>query len=591
MKNLDAMNQPDGPIQRDGFGFSARAHTPTADGAGPRLAFLWQDLAEPVLAIVSRTHFLLDFAESEGAPTELVSDLQKTYHASKRLLEEIKGAPQALRAGCQHRDLDHRLRNGLGQVDGLSFLLMCQENAERFGSLLEDLQKIRDLCREFQQKLPRLYDPVQLDPNKPKPTPTAVPERLRAKPGKLLIVDDSPNGRELLRRFLEPQGHKIAEAENGSQALKMMRLQDYDLVLLDILMPRTDGVEVLRQLASRPNNPGTPIIVISGIEDTKSEIRCFELGADDYLVKPIDHLLLLARVNSCLQKSQLRLGELEQFFPTEVARQFLSKRDALEKGRSARVTVLFCDIRGFSRISERIGAAKTIEWISEVMERLSTCVIHHHGVVVDYTGDEIMAMWGAPQKQTDAAELACKAALAMLNELPELNKMFENQLGEPMVFGIGIHTGTAHVGNVGSKRRFKYGPLGSTVNLGSRVQGASKYFRSKVLITRATSGELPDGFHLRRLGRIRVFNINKPVEVHELTPSDLPHWSDLKKGYEKALRQFERQNFLAAVRLLGDVLKKHPHDGPSDLLLSRAVELRHNPPVQFEGLLLDLHSK
>src|SRR5207245_10936183 len=132
----------------------------------------------------------------------------------------------------------------------------------------------------------------------------------------------------------------------------------------------------------------------------------------------------------------------EQFFRAELAHQLATKPDLLE-GRDAEVTILFCDIRGFSSFSERLGPARTVAWISDVMEVLSDCALSHRGVVVDYIGDELMAMWGAPEKQADHAKLACEAALAMREQLPELEGRWESLLGSPTRQGMGRNRGDA----------------------------------------------------------------------------------------------------------------------------------------------------
>ena len=136
------------------------------------------------------------------------------------------------------------------------------------------------------------------------------------------------------------------------------------------------------------------------------------------------------------------------------------------------MTLLFADVRGFSRISERLGPAGTVNWINDIMGALSTCVLDHQGVLVDYIGDELIAMWGAPKEAPDHARRACRAALDMLAKLPELNERWRSTLKEPMGLGIGINTGVAQVGNTGSAYKFKYGALDAWVLPGiARVLG------------------------------------------------------------------------------------------------------------------------
>jgi adenylate cyclase len=281
------------------------------------------------------------------------------------------------------------------------------------------------------------------------------------------------------------------------------------------------------------------------------------------------------------QKALAARVQFEQFFTPELAHQLTVEPDLL-KGRDVEVTILFCDIRGFSRISDRLGPAGTVEWIGDVMGTLSDCVARHAGVLVDYIGDELMAMWGAPASQPDHANRACRAAVEMWQTLPKLNDRWESKVAERFGLGIGINTGIARVGNTGSHRKFKYGPLGSTVNVASRVQGATKYLKSGVIVTAATNSRLGEDFFTRRLCKVRVVNIAEPIELFELRADCNPRWKALSQDYETGLRQFEQNDFQAAAATLGQLLNDHPDDGPSLLLLSRTVNLLANPKVEFQ---------
>jgi adenylate cyclase len=246
------------------------------------------------------------------------------------------------------------------------------------------------------------------------------------------------------------------------------------------------------------------------------------------------------------------------------------------------VSILFCDIRGFSRISERIGPDGTDRWIRDVMDSLSDCVWAHEGVLVNYIGDEVMAMWGAPDDQPDHAKLACRAALDMLARLPALNERWQGVLQEPMALGIGVNTGMARVGNTGSGRKLNYGPLGNTVNMASRVQGATKYLKSDLLITGSTYEQLDDTFPTRRLCKVAVVNIAEPVALYEVGTAVQGTWAALQQGYEKALEEFERKEFRKAIRILGNLLALYSTDGPSLVLLSRAVNYLIEEPGAFD---------
>jgi adenylate cyclase len=270
----------------------------------------------------------------------------------------------------------------------------------------------------------------------------------------------------------------------------------------------------------------------------------------------------------------------EQFFSPELADELAARPDLLT-ARQVEVTMLFADIRGFSRVSERVGPARSLEWVGGVLGDLSDCVLAHGGVLVDYIGDELIAMWGAPKTAPDHASQACRAALDMIDRLPALNAKWEPLLGEKTDLGIGVNTGPAQVGNTGTTRKFKYGALGNTVNLASRVQGSTKYLKTRLVVTGATRSLLGPDFVARRLGKATVVNIAEPVELHEVVSPGQPRWDDVCGEYEQALDRFEARDFAGSVRALGALLAKVPDDGPSLLLMTRAVDAVVSDPSAF----------
>lgn len=264
-------------------------------------------------------------------------------------------------------------------------------------------------------------------------------------------------------------------------------------------------------------------------------------------------------------------SRFEQFFTPELARQLAAEPDLLA-GKCCEISVLFCDIRRFSQLGQHLDPRLMTEWINDVMGELSACVLDRQGVLVDYIGDELMAMWGAPVEQPDHARLACEAALDMIERLPRLNARWRERLGADIDVGIGINTGTAHVGNAGSRFKFKYSPLGNTVNLASRIQGATKHLRTRLLITDSTARGLDCNSAVRRVGQLRVVNIDQPVTVFELFARQTPNTAELKQGYEEALAEFERTRCDQTVLILSQLRQRFPQDGPALLLLARAVE-------------------
>lgn len=273
-------------------------------------------------------------------------------------------------------------------------------------------------------------------------------------------------------------------------------------------------------------------------------------------------------------KIKEKADQYKHFFGPDLARHIEDQPERIkliEEGEESEITLLFCDIRNFSAISERIGPKPTVRWVNEAMSMLSDCVLAHEGLIVDYIGDELMAMWGAPKAQPDHADRACRAALDMIDLLPEMNKKFLGEIGSHMDVGIGINTGVAHVGNTGSRHKFKYGPLGNTVNVASRVQGVTKYLKVRLLVTEATKSHLGAGFASRRIGQVKVVNIGGSISLYELAEAGDEKWEAFCLNYESALKEFEQRSFAMASRILGMLVNEDLQDGPSKVLLARAV--------------------
>jgi class 3 adenylate cyclase len=287
-----------------------------------------------------------------------------------------------------------------------------------------------------------------------------------------------------------------------------------------------------------------------------------------------------ARVNQekAIAAAQVRF---EQFFTPELSRHLASNPDLLVP-RNTEITVLFCDIRRFSAISEDRGAEITMEWLSDVMSCMADCAAKFDGALIDYIGDELMIMWGAPTDQADHATRACQAALAMAQQTIELDRKWHERLGHSTQFGIGVNSGNARVGNVGFERKFRYAPFGNTVNLASRVQGATKHLGASVVVTEATYRQLKTKPLARPLCHVRVVNIEKPVLLYELCDASDPEMGALCQQYQLALTAFEKEELPRSIRVLSEILRVHPNDGPTLLLLSQAVAALMNRDAKFD---------
>jgi len=333
--------------------------------------------------------------------------------------------------------------------------------------------------------------------------------------GRLLVVDDNKVNRLLLGRGLEQQGHQVVFAENGRQAFELLGSQRFDLVLLDIQMPEMDGYQVLEQIVHNPELRDIPVIMTTAMEELDSVVKCIELGAEDYLTKPVNPVLLRARLNASLEKKRLRDQQRElikKFATEEVAEQMLTEGFELG-GKYVEASAMFADIRGFTTIAEAGSPADTIELLNTYFTLMFEAISNHGGVVNQMVGDGLMSIFGAPVAQPDHCQRAVEAALEMI-ELIELFNLDQAAQGKQQIrIGIGIASGTMIAGFTGTSRRVTYTCVGDTVNLAARLETHTKVVGQPILIDEATRLNLKDTFHLEDQGEVLLKGKTRPVRI------------------------------------------------------------------------------
>ena len=321
---------------------------------------------------------------------------------------------------------------------------------------------------------------------------------------RLLVADDNKVNRLLLTRSLEVQGHGVASAENGRIALEMLRSEAFDLVLLDMEMPELDGFGVLEQMVADSRLRDIPVIVTSSLEGVSDIARCIELGADDYLNKPVNPVLLKARINSSLEKKRLRDQQkalVKRFATSEVADDMEQSGFALG-GRRVTATVMFSDIRSFTSLVESQPPEETIELLNTYYTLMFDAISGNGGVVNQMVGDGLMAIFGAPQPLQDAPLAAVRAALDMM-EMIELFNVERVALGkEPIRIGIGIASGEVVAGYTGTQQRATYTCIGDTVNLAARLEAHTKDAVRSILVDGDTQAALGDRIPHEALGDV-----------------------------------------------------------------------------------------
>jgi adenylate cyclase len=330
---------------------------------------------------------------------------------------------------------------------------------------------------------------------------------MATEPGYLLVVDDNKMNRLLIARNLEQQGHRVAFAENGRQALTMLGGgQSFDLILLDIEMPEVDGYQVLEQLTTDTNLRNIPVIMISSVEDLGSVIKCIELGAEDYLHKPINPILLKARINSSLEKKRLRDRQRElirKFATEEVAEELLNTGFSLG-GKLVTATAMFSDIRSFTTITESQTPVETIELLSDYYALMMDAIGGEGGIVNQMVGDGLMAIFGAPLPHDDHRERAVRAAIQMIELLEQYNQERITLKRAPIRIGIGIASGEVIAGYTGTQRRATYTCVGDTVNLAARLEAHTKVLGKSILIDECVRMGLSDSIAVEDQGTLEL---------------------------------------------------------------------------------------
>ncbi len=337
----------------------------------------------------------------------------------------------------------------------------------------------------------------------------------KQEPGQLLVVDDNKVNRILLARGLEQQGHKVDAAENGKQALEKLRSGPFDLVLLDIELPEMNGYEVLATCLQDPELRDIPIIMTSSLDELDSVVKCIELGAEDYLNKPINPILLRARVNASLEKKRLRDEQRKLFrtFATKAVADELLKTGFSLGGKYVNASIMFADIRSYTSYAENEDPAEIIELLNDYFALMFDAVTNHHGTLNQMAGDGFMAVFGAPMYRDDHCEQAVRAALEMIELLHEFNRERAVRNKTQINIGIGIASGKVIAGYAGTQDRATYTCVGDTVNLASRIENHTKEVQRPILIDQYTSEGLPGNIEVESLGPMLFKGKQQPIHI------------------------------------------------------------------------------
>lgn len=529
------------------------------------LAHMRHELKTPLNAIIGYSEMLIEDSAEIGR-SGYRQDLEKIHTAGQRLLSQVSDFfdqakletllqemdPDALGEKIQ-RDFRVPLKividqcaklietvTDRGPEEFLSDLDHIQTAANKLTSLIDDIVSLPQFeAGNLKPDLEALGVPLTVrDAVKTTSLPDAV-RLLRTMNGNILIVDDNETNRDVLTRRLNRLGHQVSAAGNGQQTLEMLRAKPYDLVLLDVMMPAPNGYQVLKEIKSDENLRDIPVIMISALDDIRNIGRCIELGAEDYLPKPFDLQILKARVGACLEKKRLReqevkyLRELRQlnedleirnkfirktfgrYLSDEIVTTFLETPDGLKMGGETRnVTILMADLRGFSSLAEKLSPEQVVKLLNIFLGEMAEVIMEYEGLIDEFIGDAILAIFGAPLQRANDAARAVACAVSMQLAMNEVNDQFQ-RVGLPKVaMGIGINTGEVIAGNIGSFKRTKYGVVGNHVNLTARIE--SYTVGGQILISEETKKGCGDILRIDQQLSVTPKGVSAPMTIHEV---------------------------------------------------------------------------
>ncbi|WP_339669460.1 adenylate/guanylate cyclase domain-containing protein [Dasania marina] len=430
----------------------------------------------------------------------------------------------------EHQKIWHDLRNVMAALQGYVELIQEEQQVdEKSQQQLEHIDRLTLQLLEFDNKHKFPASSLYTDN-------TANPKLVVS--GSILIVDDQRESRELIRRHLLRDQHQVLEAASGPEMLALLEHQTVDLILLDLILPEMDGHELLARLKQHQKWRAIPVIVISGNKDTERVIRCIEAGAEDFLFKPINPVLLKARISAgverkrWLDKEQRYRHELEKsqtfirkifgrYVSEEIADTLLQNPDALDLGGTqCKATIMMADIRGFTTIAEQLPPQQVVRLLNNYLGAMSEIIMDHNGTVNEFIGDAILAIFGAPINREDDSDRAIQCALAMQNAMATINQQNIKEYLPAIQMGISINTGPVIAGNIGSLKRTKYGVVGHTVNQTARIEDACP--AGKILISEST---LIDSTAILSIGKsqtIQAKGILAAINIFQLNDAALP---------------------------------------------------------------------
>jgi class 3 adenylate cyclase len=503
------------------------------------VAFVRQDISAPVGAIVGFAEILLEDAKRQGSG-ELVPDLQKIHDAGVQLQDLLATLlePKALAARIGSHDFEafrgklrHDLRTPLNGVKGYAEMVL-EDAGDGHNALVHDLTKLLGAANALLGRIDALADfnadaIIRPGATLREAAASDLVSRVIASiqpvstgdtgapivSSRILVVDDTESNRDLLSRRLVREGHVVESVADGRAALERLAADSFDLVLLDLMMPGMNGFEALCRIKAEPRTRHVPVIMISALDEFDSIVRCIEAGAEDYLPKPFNPVLLRARLNASLDKKRLRDREQSVLEELRVER---DKSEALlanilprtiiarmRKGeteiadRFNEVTILFADLVGFTSLATHYPPSRVVELLNELFTEFDRLAAERGLEKIKTIGDAYMVAGGIPEPHDDHAHAIADMALAMLDVV----RLAGEEFGELLRIRVGIHTGAAVAGIIG-KNKFIYDVWGDTVNTASRMESHGE--PDRIHLSASTYLRIRDAYECEARGPLAI---------------------------------------------------------------------------------------
>jgi len=356
-------------------------------------------------------------------------------------------------------------------------------------------------------------------------------------PGRVLIVDDDPFNLDLLEQELTEQEYIIERANDGQEGLEKVESFLPDVILLDYMMPKMNGIEVVKRLKQDQRFKGIPVVLLTAKGSQKDKVEGLDAGADDYVAKPFDALELLARVRSMIRIKQMhdaleewnqtlahrvrtqveeiqRMSRLKRYFSPQVAETILGGDEGmLFKGHRREITTVFLDLRGFTAFSDSVEPEEVMDLIRTYHAEMGQLIFKFGGTLNHFAGDGLMVFFNDPIPSPDHTKKAVWMALEMQVKMRDLRARWLKR-GYDLDLGIGLATGYATLGTIGFEGRMDYGALGNVINLASRLSDAAR--GGQILTNQKTLGQIEEFVEAEQLDELSLKGFVRPVATYNI---------------------------------------------------------------------------